>query len=64
MQTTATERLPTSRAALLSRLEKARVRTLSVIKSRGMPHSSATQEFAITNKGIVLKAPLRSQATP
>jgi iron(II)-dependent oxidoreductase len=33
MQTTATERLPTSRAALLSRLEKARVRTLSLVES-------------------------------
>jgi circadian clock protein KaiC len=51
---------------LLRNLETnaARVRTLSVIKSRGMPHSSATQEFAITNRGIVLKAPLTSQATP
>jgi circadian clock protein KaiC len=51
---------------LLRNLETnaARVRTLSVIKSRGMPHSSATQEFAITHRGIVLKAPLTSQATP
>jgi circadian clock protein KaiC len=32
-----------------------RVRTLSILKSRGMAHSSATHEFAITNKGVTLK---------
>jgi circadian clock protein KaiC len=33
-----------------------RVRTLSVLKSRGMAHSSATHEFTITNKGVTLKS--------
>lgn len=41
----------------------ARARTLSILKSRGMPHSSVTQGFEITRRGIALKAPLMSQAT-
>jgi len=32
-----------------------RVPTLVIVKSRGMAHSSATHEFAITSKGVALK---------
>ena len=32
-----------------------RLRTVSVLKSRGMAHSSATHEFAITAKGVTLE---------
>jgi circadian clock protein KaiC len=32
----------------------ARVRTLSILKSRGMAHSSLTQRFEITGKGVAL----------
>jgi circadian clock protein KaiC len=41
---------------LLRNVERdgARVRTLSILKSRGMAHSSLTHPFAITNKGIAL----------
>jgi circadian clock protein KaiC len=38
-----------------------RVRTISVLKSRGMAHSSATQQFVISNKGVALQSPLVSQ---
>ncbi|MGZ5171365.1 MAG: circadian clock protein KaiC [Burkholderiales bacterium] len=34
-----------------------RVRTLSIVKGRGLAHSSATHEFSITSKGVVLKTP-------
>jgi circadian clock protein KaiC len=33
----------------------ARVRTLSVVKSRGMAHSNLTHQFAITGKGVALQ---------
>jgi circadian clock protein KaiC len=36
----------------------ARVRTVSILKSRGMAHSSATHRFAITNKGVALESAL------
>jgi circadian clock protein KaiC len=32
-----------------------RVRTLSILKSRGMAHSSATHRFAITTRGVVVE---------
>jgi circadian clock protein KaiC len=32
-----------------------RIRTLSILKSRGMAHSHATHEFTITNQGVALK---------
>jgi circadian clock protein KaiC len=32
-----------------------RVRTISILKSRGMAHSAATQAFAITNQGVRLQ---------
>jgi circadian clock protein KaiC len=32
-----------------------RVRTLSVLKSRGMAHSSRTHRFEITSKGVQLE---------
>ena len=35
----------------------ARVRTLSIVKGRGLAHSSMTHEFSITAKGVTLKAP-------
>jgi circadian clock protein KaiC len=35
----------------------ARVRTLSIVKGRGLPHSSMTHEFSITAKGVALKTP-------
>jgi circadian clock protein KaiC len=38
-----------------------RVRTVSVLKSRGMAHSSATHTFTITNKGVALESPLQRQ---
>jgi circadian clock protein KaiC len=34
----------------------ARIRTLSVLKSRGMAHSSATHRFAITPQGVALQS--------
>jgi circadian clock protein KaiC len=40
-----------------------RVRTISVLKSRGMAHSNATQQFVISRKGVALQSPLISQAT-
>jgi circadian clock protein KaiC len=39
-----------------------RVRTISVLKSRGMAHSSATQHFIISSRGVALQSPLVSQA--
>lgn len=36
-------------------INAARVRTVSVLKSRGMAHSNATHRFAITRKGVVLQ---------
>jgi circadian clock protein KaiC len=41
-------------------MNNARVRTLAVLKSRGMAHSSATHPFAITSKGVALERPLTS----
>jgi circadian clock protein KaiC len=40
----------------------ARARTLSIVKGRGLAHSSVTQEFSITSKGVALKTPT-SQAS-
>jgi circadian clock protein KaiC len=40
----------------------ARVRTLSIVKGRGLAHSGLTHEFAITPKGVALKTP-SSQAS-
>jgi circadian clock protein KaiC len=40
-----------------------RVRTLSILKSRGMAHSSATHPFSITSKGVLLESPFTSQGT-
>jgi len=34
--------------------EGARIRTLSILKSRGMAHSSLTHPFALTSKGVTL----------
>ena len=38
-----------------------RVRTFSVVKSRGMAHSSATHRFTITNNGVVLTNATQAQ---
>jgi circadian clock protein KaiC len=48
---------------LLRNVERnsARIRTVTILKSRGMAHSSATQQFSITNRGVSLEAPLTSQ---
>jgi circadian clock protein KaiC len=35
----------------------ARVRTLSILKARGMAHSNQTHEFALTGKGVEFKRP-------
>jgi circadian clock protein KaiC len=40
-----------------------RVRTLSILKSRGMAHSSATHPFSITSRGVLLESPFTSQGT-
>ena len=40
-----------------------RVRTVSILKSRGMAHSSATHPFSITSRGVVLENPLGPQST-
>jgi circadian clock protein KaiC len=40
----------------------ARVRTVSVVKSRGMAHSSAMHRFAITKKGVAVQSSPASQA--
>jgi circadian clock protein KaiC len=37
-----------------------RARMVAILKSRGMAHSSATHEFSITSKGVVLQSPLKS----
>ena len=39
-----------------------RFRTLTILKSRGMAHSSATHPFAITSRGVRLESPLTSQS--
>jgi circadian clock protein KaiC len=41
-----------------------RFRTLTILKSRGMAHSSATHPFSITSRGVVLESPLTSQGAP
>jgi circadian clock protein KaiC len=41
-------------------MSNARVRTLAILKSRGMAHSSATHPFTISNKGVALESPLTS----
>jgi circadian clock protein KaiC len=41
-------------------MNNARVRTLAILKSRGMAHSNATHPFAITSKGVALERPLTS----
>jgi circadian clock protein KaiC len=38
-----------------------RARTISILKSRGMAHSSGTHRFTITNKGVALENPLMMQ---
>ena len=42
-------------------VNRTRVRTVSVLKSRGMAHSSATHVFAITSKGVAIESPLTPQ---
>ena len=51
---------------LLRNVERnnSRVRTVSILKSRGMAHSSVTHPFSITSRGIVLESPLASQGAP
>lgn len=39
-----------------------RVRTLAIVKSRGMAHSSVTHPFSITSRGVHLESPLTSQS--
>jgi circadian clock protein KaiC len=39
-----------------------RVRTIAVLKSRGMAHSSTTQQFVISSKGVALRSTLVTQA--
>jgi circadian clock protein KaiC len=48
---------------LLRNVERnsSRVRCLTILKSRGMAHSSVTQQFSITNRGVSLESPLTSQ---
>jgi circadian clock protein KaiC len=41
----------------------ARVRTLSILKSRGMAHSSLTQRFDITSRGIALESGSKPQGS-
>jgi circadian clock protein KaiC len=41
----------------------ARARTLSIVKGRGLAHSSVTQEFSITSKGVALKTPSSQAST-
>jgi circadian clock protein KaiC len=50
---------------LLRNLERNndRIRTVSILKSRGMAHSSATHRFSITSRGIALENPLGTQST-
>jgi circadian clock protein KaiC len=40
-----------------------RFRTLTIMKSRGMAHSSATHPFSITRRGVCLESPLDSRST-
>ncbi|HZN25914.1 MAG TPA: circadian clock protein KaiC [Burkholderiales bacterium] len=51
---------------LLRNVERnsSRVRTVSILKSRGMAHSTATHPFSITSRGILLESPLASQGAP
>jgi circadian clock protein KaiC len=40
-----------------------RVRTLSIVKGRGLAHSNRTHEFEITHKGVVFKMPVAAHET-
>jgi circadian clock protein KaiC len=50
---------------LLRNVERnsARMRTIAILKSRGMAHSSATHPFSITSRGVVLESPRGSRST-